>query len=183
MLFRKERWNSRPVLFNLLYTMVAGEKQSFPLRISILYCLQCYLYKYDHGKSIIVQTLLPQTENGNSRLPIFVQSISIVSSFHLAASQYTLGHLLIIGYLSKDVVASWCSGIALAHLIADSQAYKEAVLKVVLAVDQAQAGAKTLMEISTDLLQNVNFLSMTSFATVLSDVFSRRHPFTLVLLF
>jgi hypothetical protein len=54
----------RPVLFNLLYTMVAGEKQSFSLRISILYCLQCYLYKNDFGKSIIVQTLLPQTENG-----------------------------------------------------------------------------------------------------------------------
>ncbi|CAF1398635.1 unnamed protein product [Adineta steineri] len=124
----------QPVLFNLLYTMVAGEKQSFPLRISILYCLQCYLYKNDVGKSLIVQTLLPQTEN--------------------AANQYTLGHLLIIGYLSKDIIASWCSGIALAHLIADSQQYKEAILKVVLAVDQAQTGAKTLMEISTDLLQN-----------------------------
>jgi hypothetical protein len=70
----------------------------------------------------------------------------------LAANQYTLGHLLIIGYLSKDIIASWCSGIALAHLIADSQQYKEALLKVVLAVDQAQ----TLMEISIDLLQNVN---------------------------
>ena len=66
-----------------------------------------------------------------------------------------MGHLLIIGYLSKDVVASWCSGIALAHLIADSQPYREAILKVVLAVDQAQAGAKSLMEISIDLLQNV----------------------------
>ena len=67
-----------------------------------------------------------------------------------------MGHLIIIGYLSKDIVASWCSGIALAHLIADSQSFKEAILKVVLAVDQAQSGAKTLMEISTDLLQNVN---------------------------
>jgi hypothetical protein len=45
--------------------MVAGEKQSFSLRISILYCLQCYLYKNDFGKSMIVQTLLPQTENGS----------------------------------------------------------------------------------------------------------------------
>lgn len=47
--------------------MVAGEKQPFSLRISILYCLQCYLYKNDSGKLIIVQTLLPQTENGNDR--------------------------------------------------------------------------------------------------------------------
>ena len=90
---------------------------------------------------------------------------------HLAASQYTLGHLLIIGYLSKDVVASWCSGIALAHLIADSQPYREAILKVVLAVDQAQAGAKTLMEISIDLLQNVTNRTLNLFIAddLLSD--------------
>lgn len=80
----------------------------------------------------------------------------MVFFYFVAASQYTLGHLLIIGYLSKDIVASWCSGIALAHLIADNQQYKESILKVVLAVDQAQTGAKTLMEISIDLLQNVN---------------------------
>ena len=46
--------------------MVAGEKQSFPLRISILYCLECYFYKNDFGKSTIVQTLLPQTEHGKN---------------------------------------------------------------------------------------------------------------------
>ena len=79
----------------------------------------------------------------------------------LAANQYTLGHLMIIGYLSKDVVASWCSGIALARLVNDSQQFKEAILKVVLAVDQAQTGAKTLMEISIDLLQNVKNLELT----------------------
>jgi hypothetical protein len=63
-----------------------------------------------------------------------------------------------VGLLSKDNVASWCSSIALSHLIADSQQLKEAILKVVLAVDQTQAGAKTLMDISIDLLQNVNLL-------------------------
>lgn len=62
---------------------------------------------------------------------------------------------MIIGYLSKDIVASWCSAIALAHLIAENQSFKEAILKVVLAVDQGQTGAKTLLEISIDLLQNV----------------------------
>ena len=54
----------RPVLFSLLYTMVAGEKQPFSLRIAILYCVQCYLYKNDYGRSSIVQTLLPQQETG-----------------------------------------------------------------------------------------------------------------------
>ncbi|CAF4684933.1 unnamed protein product, partial [Rotaria sp. Silwood2] len=55
----------QPVLFSLLYTMVAGEKESFPLRISILYCLQCYLYKNDVGKSMIVQIFSSQAESGN----------------------------------------------------------------------------------------------------------------------
>ncbi|CAF4788898.1 unnamed protein product [Rotaria sp. Silwood2] len=116
--------------------MVAGEKESFPLRISILYCLQCYLYKNDIGKSMIVQIFSSQAES--------------------AANQYTLTHLLIIGYLSKDIVASWCSGIILAHVIADNQQFKDAILEVNLAIDQAQTSAKTLMEISIDLLQNVN---------------------------
>ncbi|CAF4796129.1 unnamed protein product, partial [Rotaria sp. Silwood2] len=57
--------NGSAVIQHLLYTMVAGEKQSFLLRISILYCLQCYLYKNDIGKSMIVQTFSSQTENGN----------------------------------------------------------------------------------------------------------------------
>jgi hypothetical protein len=74
----------------------------------------------------------------------------------LVSNQYTFGHLLIVGYLSKDIVASWCSNIALAHLIADNQQFKEAILKVVLAIDQSQTGAKTLMEISLDLLENVD---------------------------
>ncbi|CAF4287109.1 unnamed protein product, partial [Adineta steineri] len=125
----------QPILLSLLYTMITAEKQSFPLRISILYCFQCYLYKNDYGKSMIIQTLLPQTEN--------------------VTNQYTFGHLLIIGFLSKDTVASWCSSIALAHLIADNQHFKEAILKVVLAVDQSQSGTKSLMEISIDLLENV----------------------------
>ena len=88
-----------------------------------------------------------------------VQSISRTSflSFSVAAAhQYTLGHLLITGFLSKDTVASWCSNIALAHLLADHQQYKEALLQVVLAVDQAQAKAKSLMEMSVDLLENVS---------------------------
>ncbi len=63
--------------------------------------------------------------------------------FHLAANRYSLGHLLITGYLSKDVVASWCSSIAFTNLIADNQQYKEAILKVVPAVDQTET---TLME-------------------------------------
>lgn len=100
-----------------------------------------------------------------------------------AANQYTLGHLLIIGYLSKDIIASWCSGIALAHLIADSQQYKEAILKVVLAVDQAQTGAKTLMQISIDLLQNVKSFIFYSFFIFFLNINSHRLHFILVSLY
>ncbi|CAF3797507.1 unnamed protein product [Rotaria sp. Silwood1] len=123
------------ILFNLLYTMVGGETQLLSLRISILYFLQCYLYKNESEKSKIIQKLFYQTEN--------------------AANKHTLGHLLTTGILSKDIVSSWCSFIALSHLIADSQESKETILLVKLPVDQTPTGAKTLMEISFDLLTNV----------------------------
>jgi hypothetical protein len=75
----------------------------------------------------------------------------------VASNQYSFGYLLVIGYLSKDIVASWCSSIALAHLIADNQQFKEEILKVILAIDQSQTNTKSLMEISIDLLENVDF--------------------------
>lgn len=133
--------------------MITEEKQFFPLRISILYCLQCYLYKNDYGKSIIIQTLLPQSEQclySLEREMFFFHLIDI-----LASNQYSLGYLLIIGYLSKDIIASWCSSIALAHVIADNEQYKEEFLKINLAVDPSQPSTKSLMEISIDLLENV----------------------------
>ncbi len=66
-----------------------------------------------------------------------------------------MGHFLRSGYLSEDVVASWCSGILLSHLVVNSPQSKEDILKVKLAVDQAQTNTKTLMEISIDLLRKV----------------------------
>ncbi|CAF3749553.1 unnamed protein product [Rotaria sp. Silwood1] len=92
--------------------MVGGETQLLSLRISILYFLQCYLYKNESEKSKIIQKLFYQTEN--------------------AANKHTLGHLLTTGILSKDIVSSWCSFIALSHLIADSQESKETILLVKL---------------------------------------------------
>lgn len=73
----------------------------------------------------------------------------------LVANQYTIGHLIIVGLLSKDPVASWCASISLAHLISDNQQYKEALLQVVLNVSENQTSPKSLMEISIDLLENV----------------------------
>lgn len=49
----------RPVIVVLLMSMV-NEKQPFLLRCSVLYCLQCFLYKNPIGQAQLVQTLLPQ---------------------------------------------------------------------------------------------------------------------------
>ncbi|CAF4634891.1 unnamed protein product [Rotaria socialis] len=122
----------QPVLFNLLYVMICGEEKSFSLRISVLYCLQCYLHKNESGKSMIVQALLAQTKN--------------------TANQHSMGHLLRSGYLSEDAVASWCSGILLSHLIVNSPQSKQDILKAKLALDRTRTNAKTLMEISIDIL-------------------------------
>ncbi|CAF1030316.1 unnamed protein product [Rotaria sordida] len=97
------------ILFNLLYAMICDEEKSFSLQISILYFLQCYLHKNKIGKSIIIQTLSPQTKN--------------------AANQHTMDYFLRSGYLSKDIVASWCSGILLSHLVVDSPKSKEDILE------------------------------------------------------
>ncbi len=54
-----------------------------------------------------------------------------------------MSHFLRSGYLSEDIVASWCFGILLSHLIVKSQQSKEALLKAKLAVDQTQISAQT----------------------------------------
>ncbi|CAF1131208.1 unnamed protein product [Rotaria sp. Silwood1] len=79
---------------------------------------------------------------------------NLVNTMVNAADRYSLGHLLLIGYTSKDAVASWCSTTLLAHLIADNPKPKEKLLNVISAVDQSPTGTKTLMEMSIDLLKN-----------------------------
>lgn len=153
--------------------MVAGEKQTFLLRVAILYCFQCYLYKNDYGRSLIIQTLLPQTENGKSKTNEFF----IFSTISASQNQMTSGHLLIVGFLSKDPVASWCSTIAFAHLIADQQQFKEALLQVILTVDQNETKPKSLMEISLDLLENVRHKTIRNERVFFLDDFRRIHRF------
>ena len=104
---------------------------------------------------MVIQTLLPQSQAGSFFSRSHLYLLPKKTHSFSATSQYTFGHLLIVGYLSKDIVASWCSSIALSHVIADNQQFKEAILQVVLAVDPSQPDVKTLMDISVDLLQNV----------------------------
>jgi len=118
---------SRSMLFNLLCAMIFGEEKSFPLRISILYFLEYYLHKNKTGKSIILQTLLSQTKNG--QFFVLKRQKNRLFEFHLAANKHTMSDLLRSGYLSEDIVASWCFGILFSHLSVKSQQSKEALFK------------------------------------------------------
>ena len=55
----------RNALGVLLMAMV-NEKQPISLRVAVLYCFQCYLYKNDISQGQIVQALLPTSADGNS---------------------------------------------------------------------------------------------------------------------
>ncbi|CAF3720893.1 unnamed protein product [Rotaria sp. Silwood1] len=124
------------VLYNLLNVMINGRDKPFELRIAILYFLRCYLYQNEFGKSMIISTLSYQSE---------------------IANHYTLGSLLINGYVSNDAVASWCSSIGFSCLIGGhfDKAHKEEMLKMVISIDQSPINGKTLMELSSDLLKNL----------------------------
>ncbi|CAF3445538.1 unnamed protein product, partial [Rotaria sp. Silwood2] len=96
------------------------------------------------------------------------------------ADRYSLGHLLLTGSTSKDAIASWCSVILLAHLIADNPKRKENILNVISAVGQSPTGAKTLLEITIDLLKN--FISQIRNPSIENDpeaLMSSLHAFVL----
>ncbi|CAF4865454.1 unnamed protein product, partial [Rotaria sp. Silwood1] len=73
-------------------------------------------------------------------------------------NHHTLGSLLINGYVSNDVVASWCSSSGFSCLIGGhfDKTHKEEMLKMVISIDQSSINGKTLMELSTDLLKNTS---------------------------
>ncbi len=48
--------------------MTIDSTQTFQLRISILYFLQCYLFKNNHGKSMIIQTFLSKIDTSKDFL-------------------------------------------------------------------------------------------------------------------
>jgi hypothetical protein len=53
----------RTALVVLLMSMV-NEKQPVPLRASVLYCFECFLYKNDFSQGQIIQALLPTSAEG-----------------------------------------------------------------------------------------------------------------------
>uniref|UniRef100_A0A8D9B0J5 General vesicular transport factor p115 n=1 Tax=Cacopsylla melanoneura TaxID=428564 RepID=A0A8D9B0J5_9HEMI len=100
----------RQAIVVLLMSMV-NQKQSYPLRCSVLYCFLCYLYRNEMNQAKLIATLLP--------------SATSVPSL-------TAGQLLCSGLFSSDSLSNWFCCVGLAHGLADNPAQKESLLKVLL---------------------------------------------------
>ncbi|GLH03306.1 General vesicular transport factor p115 [Gryllus bimaculatus] len=123
----------RPALVVLLMSMV-NEKQPFSLRLAVLYCFQCYLYRNEHGQAQLVQTLLPASAD---------------------VGQLTPGQLLCGGLFSPDPLSHWLVAVALSHVLLDSPAQKEQLLRVLLATGGGRPPVPLLQQLS-NLLQTAN---------------------------
>jgi hypothetical protein len=75
--------------------------------------------------------------------------------FELVINEYTLGDLLIKGYTGVDSIGCWCCGITLSYLT-NTPKSKQAMLEMVGSINQSRVYGKTLMEISFDILKDVN---------------------------
>jgi hypothetical protein len=125
----------RPAIVVLLMSMV-NEKQPLPLRCSVLYCFESYLYKNEVGQNQLVATLLPSSKD--------------------SAPTLTTGQLLCGGLFSNDVLSNWFSAVSLMYALIDNNTTKEQLLRSLLAT---QAGSKpiSLMQQCFQLLQQNHY--------------------------
>ncbi|CAG0879975.1 unnamed protein product [Cyprideis torosa] len=121
----------KPAVVVLLMSMV-NEKQPFALRCAVLYCFQCYLFKYALGQSQVVQTLLPASAD--------------------ASASISAGQLLCGGVFSTDPSSNWLASVALLHCLVDNAAQKEQLLRVQLATGVGSPPI-SLLEQTTIILQ------------------------------
>lgn len=117
----------RPAILALLMSMVT-EKQPILLRLSALYCFQCYIYKNESAQEKVINTLLPSS------------SESSISS----------GQVLIAGLFGHDPVSNWCTAIALSNSL--SEKLKTQLLRVQLSM-QGQNQVTLLQQITMFLAQ------------------------------
>ncbi|KAL1226482.1 General vesicular transport factor [Trichinella spiralis] len=106
---------SQNIVVILLLSMT-NSGRPFGLRLATLYCLQSFLYKNDHGKAHLVQTLLPSTAE---------------------VEQVTAGHLICTGLVSSDPLDQWLCACLLMHACIWSTDEKECLLRVQLATDKS----------------------------------------------
>uniref|UniRef100_A0A915IDJ0 Vesicle tethering protein Uso1/P115-like head domain-containing protein n=1 Tax=Romanomermis culicivorax TaxID=13658 RepID=A0A915IDJ0_ROMCU len=129
----------QPALIVLLLSMVS-DKQPFNLRCSVLYCVQCFLYKNDKAKQDIISTLLPSSVADNKTI--------------------TAGHIICTGLVSTDPLVVWYSCGAFLHCLIDVQrTEKERLLNVQLAPSLGHTPVSLMQQIVTILSQSQEFLT------------------------
>lgn len=119
----------RSAILALLMSMVT-EKQPLLLRLSALYCFECYLYKNESGQAQIINTLLPQASTSE-------KSISP-------------GQVLIAGLFGHDPLSNWCTAMAIASALNDN--LKPQLLRVQLSM-QGKEQVTLLQQITMHLSQ------------------------------
>ena len=120
----------RSAILALLMSMVA-EKQPLMLRLTALYCFQCYVYNNPKGQSDIINTLLPS------------QSETSVSA----------GQVLCAGLFGQDPLSNWCTAIALSNALNPS--LKPQLLRVQLSL-QGKGQVTLLQQITTILAERTD---------------------------
>ncbi len=115
----------RSAILALLMSMVT-EKQPQMLRLSALYCFQCYVYKNETGQAQIINTLLPSSSE---------PSVSA-------------GQVLCAGLFGQDPVSNWCAAIALANSL--NASLKPQLLRVQLSM-QGKGQVTFLQQVMTIL--------------------------------
>ena len=119
----------RSAVLALLMSMVT-EKQPLLLRLSALYCFECYLHKNEAGQAQIINTLLPQATTSE-------KSISP-------------GQVLIAGLFGHDPLSNWCTAIAIASALNDN--LKPQLLRVQLSM-QGREQVTLLQQVTMHLSQ------------------------------
>ncbi len=120
----------RSAILALLMSMVT-EKQPLMLRLSALYCFQCYVYKNEAGQAQIINTLLPSSSE---------PSVSA-------------GQVLCAGLFGQDPISNWCTAVALANSL--NATLKPQLLRVQLSM-QGKGQVTLLQQVMTILAQRVD---------------------------
>ena len=120
----------RSAILAILMSMVT-EKQPLLLRLSALYCFQCYVYKNEMSQQYIIDTLLPSST---------AQSSSI-----------SPGQILIAGLFGPDPLSNWCTAIAISNAL--NNGLKPQLLRVQLSM-QGGAQVTLLQQVTVFLSQH-----------------------------
>ena len=118
----------RSAILAILMSMVT-EKQPLTLRLSALYCFQCYVYKNESSQGSVINTLLPSSAEPTSISP---------------------GQILIAGLFGSDPLSNWCTAIAISNALNEN--LKPQLLRVQLSM-QGGSQVTLLQQITMFLSQ------------------------------